>query len=59
MHQAGLIVWEVLNELRMMVEPGISTLDLDKVAEQPNSRTQSASGFQRLPGISGFLVRFD
>ncbi len=34
MHRAGLVVWEVLNELRGMVRPGLSTMDLEKVAER-------------------------
>ena len=34
MHRAGLIVHEVLNSLREMVRPGISTMDLEKAAEE-------------------------
>jgi methionyl aminopeptidase len=34
MHRAGLVVWEVLNELKAMVRPGITTMDLDRVAER-------------------------
>jgi methionyl aminopeptidase len=32
MHQAGLIVWEVLNGLREQVRPGVTTLDLENFA---------------------------
>jgi methionyl aminopeptidase len=32
MHRAGLVVWDVLNRLREMVKPGVSTMDLEKVA---------------------------
>src|SRR5690348_18509787 len=34
MHRAGLVVWDVLNRLRQAVKPGISTLDLEKIAAQ-------------------------
>lgn len=34
MHRAGLIVHEVLSSLRGMVRPGITTLDLEKAAEE-------------------------
>ena len=34
MHRAGLIVHEVLNSLREQVRPGISTMDLEKAAEE-------------------------
>ncbi len=32
MHRAGMIVWEVLNELRKAVRPGVTTMDLEKLA---------------------------
>ena len=34
MHRAGLIVWDVLNRLRDAVRPDVTTLDLEKLAEQ-------------------------
>jgi methionyl aminopeptidase len=34
MHRAGLVVWEVLNLLREAVRPGVTTLDLEKIAER-------------------------
>jgi len=34
MHRAGLVVWDVLNRLRQAVQPGVSTLDLEKIAAQ-------------------------
>lgn len=34
MHRAGLIVWDVLSALREFVKPGLSTMDLEKFAEQ-------------------------
>ena len=33
MHQAGLIVWGALEEMRKMVKPGITTKELDEFAE--------------------------
>ncbi len=33
MHRAGLIVWEVLSKVRDAVKPGVSTMDLEKLAE--------------------------
>jgi methionyl aminopeptidase len=55
MHQAGLIVWEVLNELRMMVEPGISTLDLDKVAERRTAEHKARPAFKGYRGYPASL----
>src|ERR1051325_9167749 len=34
MHRAGLIVHEVLNALRASVRPGMTTMDLEKLAEE-------------------------
>src|SRR5579864_8524583 len=34
MHRAGIIVWGALSELRKMVKPGVSTLELDEFAER-------------------------
>src|SRR5258706_4433291 len=34
MHRAGLIVHEVLNALRASVKPGMTTMDLEKLAEE-------------------------
>jgi methionyl aminopeptidase len=55
MHQAGLIVWEVLNELRMMVEPGISTLELDKVAEKRTAERNARPAFKGYRGYPASL----
>src|SRR6204780_5512756 len=55
MHQAGLIVWEVLNELRMMVAPGISTLDLDKVAERRTAERKARPAFKGYRGYPAAL----
>ena len=34
MRRAGLLVWKILDELRAMVRPGVTTLDLEVVAER-------------------------
>lgn len=34
MHRAGLVVWDVLKRLREAVQPGMSTLDLERIAVQ-------------------------
>jgi methionyl aminopeptidase len=55
MHQAGLIVWEVLNELRLMVEPGISTLELDEVAERRTAEHKARPAFKGYRGYPASL----
>src|SRR5271170_7402700 len=32
MHRAGLVVWDVLNALREAVKPGVTTMELEKLA---------------------------
>lgn len=34
MRRAGIVVWEVLQELKAMVRPGLATMELEKAAEQ-------------------------
>jgi methionyl aminopeptidase len=55
MHQAGLIVWEVLNELRLVVAPGISTLELDKIAERRAAERKSRPAFKGYRGYPASL----
>ncbi|HUK29567.1 MAG TPA: type I methionyl aminopeptidase [Candidatus Acidoferrum sp.] len=55
MHQAGLIVWEVLNELRMMVAPGVSTLDLDRIAEKRSKERGARPAFKGYRGYPAAL----
>ena len=52
MHQAGLVVWEVLNGLRERVRPGVTTLDLEEFAASAHRGTRGAAGLQGLPGLS-------
>lgn len=51
MRQAGLIVAETLRDLRKMVEPGISTRELDAYAE---SKIRRAGAYPTFKGYRGF-----
>jgi methionyl aminopeptidase len=51
MHRAGLVVWKVLNELRQMVRPGMTTMDLEKYAERRTEEEGARSAFK---GYRGF-----
>ncbi len=55
MHRAGLIVWEVLNELRMMVAPGVSTAELDRVAEKRATERRAKPAFKGYRGYPASL----
>jgi len=48
MRRAGLAVWELLQELKSMVKPGISTLDFERVAEQRISERGVRAAFKGL-----------
>jgi methionyl aminopeptidase len=50
MHRAGLIVWDVLNGLRGMIRPGVSTMDLEKFAEQRTKELQARPAFKGYRG---------
>jgi methionyl aminopeptidase len=51
MHRAGLAVWQVLNELKQMVRPGITTMDLEKYAER---RVADLGGRAAFKGYRGY-----
>src|SRR5208282_1166825 len=51
MHRAGLIVHQVLTELRDMVRPGITTMDLEKFAE---SKLAGKPGRAAFKGYRGY-----
>jgi methionyl aminopeptidase len=55
MHRAGIVVWEVLNELRMMVAPGVSTLDLDRIAERRAAEHGARPAFKGYRGYPASL----
>ncbi|MBI4464295.1 MAG: type I methionyl aminopeptidase [Acidobacteria bacterium] len=48
MRRAGLLVWELLKELQSRVQPGISTYDLEKVAEQRIRQSGARPAFKGL-----------
>jgi methionyl aminopeptidase len=50
MHRAGLVVWDVLNTLRGMVAPGISTMDLEKFAERRTAEYKARAAFKGYRG---------
>jgi methionyl aminopeptidase len=55
MHHAGLVVWNVLNELRGLVRPGISTKELDEVAESCAAKHQVRPAFKNYKGFPASL----
>jgi methionyl aminopeptidase len=52
MREAGLVVWRTLETLRAEVRPGISTLDLDDLAEQTIRGAGAIPSFKGYPGNS-------
>ncbi len=50
MHRAGLVVWDVLNRLRQAVQPGVSTLDLEKIAAQGAQKHGARPAFKGYRG---------
>ena len=53
MHRAGLLVWEVLEKMRAMVKPGISTKELDQFAEQYTRQHKAKPAFKGYRGYPG------
>lgn len=51
MRRAGRVVAETLRDLRKMVEPGVSTLDLDAYAEK---KIRSAGAIPTFKGYHGY-----
>lgn len=50
MHRAGLVVWDVLTALRKMVEPGLTTMDLEEFAEKRTSEHKGRAAFKGYRG---------
>ena len=48
MRRAGLLVWELLNELRTMAKPGMATAELEKTAEERIARRGARPAFKGL-----------
>jgi methionyl aminopeptidase len=55
MHRAGLIVWDVLNGLRKAVQPGMTTLDLEKLAAKRTEEHGARPAFQGYRGYPSVL----
>ena len=53
MHRAGLLVWEVLEKMRAMVRPGISTKELDEFAEGYVTERHAKPAFKGYRGYPG------
>jgi methionyl aminopeptidase len=50
MHRAGMIVWGALTELRKQVRPGVTTLDLNEVAEEYARKHKARPAFKNYHG---------
>ncbi|HWP85375.1 MAG TPA: type I methionyl aminopeptidase [Terriglobia bacterium] len=48
MRRAGLVVWEVLQELKAMVRPGLATIELERVAERRIAERGARPAFKGL-----------
>ena len=55
MHRAGLVIWEVLNELRGMARPGVSTKELDEFAERKTAERKVRPAFKHYRGYPATL----
>lgn len=55
MHRAGLVVWQVLNELRGTVKPGVTTMELDELAERRCSEHHMRPAFKNYRGYPASL----
>jgi methionyl aminopeptidase len=57
MHRAGLVVWDVLNAVKGIVKPGVSTMDLEKFAEERTAaclEKQGVAGHAAFKGYRGY-----
>jgi len=53
MHQAGLVVWGALQEMRAMIKPGVSTKQLDEFAEEYSEQYHARPAFKGYRGYPG------
>lgn len=53
MHRSGLMVWEVLEKMRAMVRPGVTTKDLDEFAEDYTVKNRAHPAFKGYRGYPG------
>src|ERR1700741_2237112 len=52
-HRAGLVVWAALEKMRAMIKPGISTKELDELAEPDSEEHQARPAFKGYRGYPG------
>jgi len=50
MYRSGQVVWEVLSELRAMVKPGVTTMDLEHLAERRSAERGARPAFKGYMG---------
>src|ERR1700694_4892937 len=55
MHRAGLVIWEVLNDLGGMARPGVSTKELDEYAERKTAERKVRPAFKHYRGYPAAL----
>jgi methionyl aminopeptidase len=55
MHRAGLVVWDVLDSLRHMVKPGMTTMELDQFAERRAVEQDARPAFKNYRGYPASL----
>jgi methionyl aminopeptidase len=55
MHRAGLVVWDVLQSLRAMVAPGITTMDLERATERLTAQHKVRAAFKNYRGYPCML----
>jgi methionyl aminopeptidase len=55
MHRAGLVIWEVLNHLRGMAQPGVTTKELDEYAERRTTELKMRPAFKHYRGYPATL----
>jgi methionyl aminopeptidase len=55
MHRAGLVVWDVLDSLRRMVKPGMTTMELDQFAERRAVEQEARPAFKNYRGYPASL----
>jgi methionyl aminopeptidase len=55
MNRAGLAIWEILNDLRGMAKPGVTTKDLDEFAEHRTVEMKMRPAFKNYKGFPASL----
>jgi methionyl aminopeptidase len=55
MHRAGLVVWDVLDSLRHIVKPGMTTMELDQFAERRAVEQDARPAFKNYRGYPASL----